>query len=99
MDPGLEGKSVLVTGGSKGIGRATAEAFAREGAGLIHLTARTAPQLDETARAIESAHGCTVNTWPLGLTDAAADALASIVRRAAIPPARPPPQARSPCSG
>ena len=76
MDLGLEGKSVLVTGGSKGIGRATAEAFAREGARLIHLAARTAPQLDEAARAIESAHGCTVNTWPLDLTDAAArDAL------------------------
>ena len=42
MDLGLNGKSVLVTGASKGIGRATAEAFAREGASSIHITARAA---------------------------------------------------------
>ena len=39
MDLGLNGRSVLITGASKGIGRATAEAFAREGAGDIHITA------------------------------------------------------------
>jgi NAD(P)-dependent dehydrogenase (short-subunit alcohol dehydrogenase family) len=39
MDTGLEGKSVFITGAASGIGRATAEAFVREGArvGLIDL--------------------------------------------------------------
>ena len=73
MDLGLDGSSVLITGGSKGIGRATAEAFAREGAGEIHLTARSGDTLDETARAIEGAHGgCRVRTYALDLTDRSA---------------------------
>ena len=39
MDLNLKGKRVLVTGGSKGIGRACAEAFAREGAD-VRIAAR-----------------------------------------------------------
>ena len=37
MDTGLQNKIVLVTGAAKGIGRATALAFAREGAQLALL--------------------------------------------------------------
>ena len=37
MDTGLDGKIVLITGAAKGIGRATALAFAREGARLALL--------------------------------------------------------------
>ena len=40
MDLNLRGKSVLVTGASKGIGRGCAELFAAEGAS-VHLTARS----------------------------------------------------------
>ena len=34
METGLKGKTVLITGGSKGIGLACAKAFAAEGAKL-----------------------------------------------------------------
>jgi NAD(P)-dependent dehydrogenase (short-subunit alcohol dehydrogenase family) len=45
MDLGLEGKIVLVTGASKGIGFACAEAFAREGA-KVALVSRSGANLD-----------------------------------------------------
>jgi NAD(P)-dependent dehydrogenase (short-subunit alcohol dehydrogenase family) len=53
MDLNLEGKRVLVTGGSKGIGRACAEAFASEGA-LVRIAARQpAPGTAFAAKAID----------------------------------------------
>jgi len=48
MDLGLAGKGVVVTGGSKGIGRATALQFAEEGA-HVAICARGAPALEATA--------------------------------------------------
>ncbi|HYT47909.1 MAG TPA: short-chain dehydrogenase/reductase [Burkholderiales bacterium] len=47
MDLGLSGKSVLVTGGSKGIGLACAKAFAAEGC-HVHLAARDRARLEKT---------------------------------------------------
>ena len=53
MDLGLKGKAVAITGGSEGIGRATALRFAMEGANVAIL-ARRAEQLGKTAGEIEA---------------------------------------------
>lgn len=49
MDLELEGKRVLITGGSRGIGFAVARAFLREGADVI-VSARESTRLHEAAR-------------------------------------------------
>ena len=56
MDLKLKGKSVLITGASKGIGKAIAEAFAAEGA-RVALTARSKNELDSLAAAIRARGG------------------------------------------
>jgi NAD(P)-dependent dehydrogenase (short-subunit alcohol dehydrogenase family) len=52
----FSGKVALVAGASRGIGAATARAFARAGAGVV-LAARTADALDAVALEIEAAGG------------------------------------------
>ena len=52
----LDGKTALITGASSGIGAATAEALAAEGAN-VSLAARRSDRLDETAERIEDAGG------------------------------------------
>ncbi len=68
MDLGLKGRGVIVAASSQGIGRAAAEAFAREGA-QVAMCARTEPALRQAADAIRSATGAEVLAQPLDVTD------------------------------
>ena len=52
----LEGKVAIITGGNSGVGAATAELFAKEGAKVV-ITARRVPQLEEVAEKIRAAGG------------------------------------------
>src|SRR5690625_3815709 len=52
MDLGLEGKNVLITGGSRGIGKATAKEFQKEGAN-VSIVGRTLSTLQATQQEIE----------------------------------------------
>lgn len=73
MDLQLQGKRVLVTGASKGIGLACATAFAREGAEPI-LVARDGAALQAAAQAIQAQTGKAVRTLALDLAQAGAAA-------------------------
>ncbi|MEC7575248.1 MAG: SDR family NAD(P)-dependent oxidoreductase, partial [Pseudomonadota bacterium] len=68
MDLGLSGKRVLITGASKGIGRAIAEVLAEEGCSL-HLASRTEADLARARDEINEKHGVQVTIHPLDLSD------------------------------
>ncbi|MEO0974274.1 MAG: SDR family oxidoreductase [Pseudomonadota bacterium] len=67
MDLGLRGKKVILSGGSRGLGRAALERFAQEGATLAFCSRN----LEKVAIAADAlrAHGVTVYGKPLDATD------------------------------
>ncbi len=71
MDLGLKGRGVIVAASSQGIGRATAEAFAREGA-QVAMCARTDKTLQEAAEQIRKQTGAEVYAEALDVTDVSA---------------------------
>ena len=70
MDLGLKGKVALVTGGSKGIGKAVARGLAQEGA-KVAICARTQTELDATAAELAKTTGGEVFAVAGDLTRAA----------------------------
>ena len=68
MDLGLKGRGVIVAASSEGIGRATAEAFAKEGA-QVAMCARTEKTLREAADQIRAATAAEIYAEPLDVTD------------------------------
>ena len=70
MDLGLKGKKALVTGATRGLGRAIAETLAREGVDIA-ICARTAEALPETEESLSS-HGVKVFSRTVDVGDGAA---------------------------
>ncbi|WP_119300928.1 SDR family oxidoreductase [Dongia deserti] len=69
MDLGIAGKKAIVCGASKGLGRACAEALAREGV-KVTIAARHLAQLAETAEDIRRATGSRVTSVVADVTTA-----------------------------
>jgi len=70
MDLKLAGKTALITGGSKGIGRATAEIFAAEGCNVI-IVSRSAETLAVAKAAIAQKSNVRVDVVAADLSDSA----------------------------
>jgi NAD(P)-dependent dehydrogenase (short-subunit alcohol dehydrogenase family) len=68
MELHLRGKRALITGASKGIGAAAAEAFAEEGCNL-RLAARSAADLEELAGRLRKTYGVQVDLHAVDLRD------------------------------
>ncbi|MFB6083205.1 MAG: SDR family oxidoreductase [Halorientalis sp.] len=64
----LDGDTAVITGASSGIGRATAHAFAREGANVV-VAARSEDRLDDVAATVREEHGTEALVVPTDVRD------------------------------
>ena len=67
MDTGLKGKTVLITGATRNHGRASAIAFAAEGANLVLCTKQSMELLEETAE-LAAIHETRIVTYRCDVT-------------------------------
>jgi 3-oxoacyl-[acyl-carrier protein] reductase len=80
MDYGLEGKVAVISGGSRGIGRAIATLLAGEGASVV-IASRTQSSLDDAAAAIEATAPGRVEAVAADMTDpSAVDGVVRVAR-------------------
>ena len=68
MDLGLKGRVAIVAAASKGLGRAVAEEFAKEGC-EVAICARTKADVELAAREIEKANGRPVLAQDMDVTN------------------------------
>ncbi|MFM8857171.1 MAG: SDR family NAD(P)-dependent oxidoreductase, partial [Actinomycetota bacterium] len=78
MDLGLTGKRALITGGSSGLGLATARALAREGA-IVSIAARNQNKLSSAVQSIEDGAHSGVHTIVCDVSEP--DAVRALVER------------------
>jgi 3-oxoacyl-[acyl-carrier protein] reductase len=69
MDLGIAGRRAIVSGASKGLGRACAHALAREGVSVV-IVARTEAELARTADEIRASTGVQIKAVPADITTA-----------------------------
>ncbi|WP_293573979.1 3-oxoacyl-ACP reductase family protein [Phaeobacter sp.] len=72
----LEGKTALVTGSSRGIGRSVAVEFAKQGANLVLNASRTSDAMDETVDLVKQAGAQVITS--IGSVDQEASARAMV---------------------
>lgn len=68
LDLGLKGRKALVTGASKGIGKAIAERLAAEGCDVT-LVARSKDEMEGAAEELRRRHGVAVRVYAMDLAD------------------------------